>query len=147
MNMPMDKRLLGIFMLLSTQRNYVHDLLPEDGSAPTDDMLKKNCLAEAHVDLAGQKAFYEAFGKNGAKKKPDQVLQSMLDALPKSPTVRDATRQLFEVLSYVLSTSPVSYSPPPCPRKATLQHIIDAVNSAPVPGPQDPACKGGKPLS
>jgi len=123
----LDPRLLGIFMLLSTQTNWVHDLLPADGSKPAD--FKKTKLYDVGLKEDIQQDFYVAFSSTAV---PGGVLKTVLANLAAAKTKRDAHRLLFEALSVALSEAPVSYSPPPCPKKNTLQYIIDAVNTAPV---------------
>jgi hypothetical protein len=124
-----DKRFLGVFMLIASQTNWINELLPQDGSEP--DYSKTDLTIYANVEADIQKKFYDAFSKTDA---PSATLAALLTELADpttTKTMREVHRKLFQVAALAVSKATPSYTPPPCPKTVTLQSIVNAIKNAP----------------
>jgi hypothetical protein len=133
----MDPDFLGLFMLLSTQQNWVGDLLPDKlPQGKTEPDYKKTRFYN-WGDKKGpgvlpeiQQQFFAVFG---SPNKPSKLLIRRLGALAKSGTQRELYRGLFDLITLQLKEKggPINYSPPPCPKAETVRNIIEFIKSEP----------------
>lgn len=135
----MDKRILGVFMLLATQQDWIHDLLPkDDATTPQPPDYTTTNLYSAGVNEYIQDTVFRALSQQQPPQ-TDPLLMKQLANAAASDMKWQVYRRLFEILSE--SVAPIlGYTQPPCPNIQTLQYIINAVNNAPVP-PQDNQAK------
>ena len=124
-----DKRFLGIFMLLASQTNWINGVLPSDGTQP--DFSQTDLTKKAGVETDIQKIFYDAFSSPDT---PDANLTALLKDLADpsaTESMREVHRKLFQIVSLAVAAATPNYTPPPCPKAVTLQYIITAIKNAP----------------